>query len=245
MKRGIKMNDTTKNEITETIFKFYDSYDVNDPKGFRSVFHTNARIFEVWHDSDWLHNEWGDYGDIPTPLLISKRMHLIDATNDIAVSKSGMTMTGSHDFTEYWTLLKVDGSWKITSCACEPKTINPNALPMDGIMETLQNFYNGFDTRNYDFLKKALHRNALIYSNDRPELRDGLTLDAWFSINPALTAVKFERETLLTDYNNNLIAFVKDEWRSEASLVVTNYYHLVFFGDSWKITVITFNAGNY
>jgi hypothetical protein len=108
----------THQDIKNTVRTYVESYLQADAAGLGRAFHADTRLLsidqgklEATEMRDWLTNvdERKKKGDIRvgTPEILS-----IDHTGDAAVAKLSLKLA-TVQFTDYLSLLRIDGAWKI------------------------------------------------------------------------------------------------------------------------------------
>lgn len=244
---------STKDEVREAIKNFTEALNIpGDAVRFKNAFHPNARIY---------HGSLGADRSIPSDDYCERAASapeeeweaietvLLDITGDAAFAivewrhpAGRRPQNNPNDtFTDYYPLLKVDNAWKVTSLTDELK--REGIIPdKDGIQKTLQTFYGGFDSHDYDLMKTAFHMDVRVYGDD-DDFRKGLGFDDWRDTLSRRSPETFEREVLLSIIGET-IAFAKVKWRGSVHSF-TDYYTLTFVNSSWIITTRIFSTKNH
>ncbi len=113
----------------------------------------------------------------------------------------------------------------------------------DGIMQTLQCFFAGFDAKDGAVVKQAFHPQAFLFNASEEEAAQGIPIHMFcdnflpfIKANPQhpWNQETCEKEVLMIDITEDA-AIAKVEWRY-SFLVMTDYYTLMRQGDKWLIT---------
>lgn len=110
-------NSTSELEqITETLMHYIDGTANGEPERLRTAFHPDFNLYTV-NDRDSLWIRSGEqYISNVTPGKKANRVGRIisiDFENDAATAKAEIVIPGWRIFTDYFLLLKYEGSWKI------------------------------------------------------------------------------------------------------------------------------------
>lgn len=117
-----------------------------------------------------------------------------------------------------------------------------NEVEKSGILKTLGYFFDGFDRRDGELVRKAFHPNAFLY-NSAQEAAQGIPIAVFCDEflpyvkndpNHQWNKEKCEKEVVMLDITEDA-AVCKVEWRY-SFLVMTDYYTLVRIEDDWFIT---------
>jgi hypothetical protein len=115
------MNSTDLEMIAQTMGMYCDGVHHGDIEKLRKAFHPSASIVG-YYQGDLLYDSLGEFLDlvkgIPVPASsgeeYDKRIVSIDVTGTVATAKMAELYLGLR-FTNYMSLVKVDGTWVIVS----------------------------------------------------------------------------------------------------------------------------------
>lgn len=113
--------------VRETLGLYFRGHATGDGDYFRKAFHPEAKLFAI-RDGKFWELPSGDYAarasgrPAPDEARRTRRVESVDITGNVAVAKLVLDYPEVR-FTDYMTLLKVEGSWKIVNKAfyAEPK----------------------------------------------------------------------------------------------------------------------------
>ena len=113
----------------------------------------------------------------------------------------------------------------------------------DGIMQTLQCFFSGFDAKDGAVVKQAFHPQAFLFNASEKEAAQGIPIQIFcdnflpfIKANPEhpWNSETCEKEVLMIDSTGDA-AVAKVAWRF-SFLVMTDYYTLMRLDGKWLIT---------
>ncbi len=91
----------------------------------------------------------------------------IEVTGNVAVAKLGLAYPGRR-FTDYMTLLKINGEWKIVNKIAysvrDPKNNSAEQADIDAIKVPLENYMMGHKTGKAEYMKKAFYTEGNLMS---------------------------------------------------------------------------------
>ena len=109
-------NDSEIEEISETLFNYIDGTAIGDPDKLRKAFHPDFNLYTVT-DKDSLRIRSGEryISEVKKGQKSNRigRIISIDYEKDAAIAKVEIVMPNTRIFTDYFLLLKYEGSWKI------------------------------------------------------------------------------------------------------------------------------------
>ena len=103
-----------------------------------------------------------DYQAKSTPYIDS-----IEVTGNVAIARLGLNYPGRR-FTDYMTLMKIDGEWKITNKIAysvrDPRNNIAETADMKKLRVPLENYLMGHKTGKAEYMKKAFHTEGQLMS---------------------------------------------------------------------------------
>lgn len=103
-------------KITKTIMLYIDGTANGEPEKLREAFHPDFNLYSVTESDSLRIWEGADYvGRIKKGVKNTRqgRIISIDFEKDAAIAKAEIVIPGWRIFTDYFLLLKYEGSWKI------------------------------------------------------------------------------------------------------------------------------------
>ena len=103
-------------EITVTLMKYIDGTANGEPDKLREAFHPDFNLYSVTKEDSLRIWKGQDYiGGIKEGEKNNRigRIISVDFENDVATAKAEILIPGARIFTDYFLLVKFDGSWKI------------------------------------------------------------------------------------------------------------------------------------
>ncbi|NNF00435.1 MAG: hypothetical protein HKN25_15560 [Pyrinomonadaceae bacterium] len=162
----------------------------------------------------------------------------IEVTGDVAIGKLGLAYPGRR-FTDYMTLMKIDGEWKITNkiaySVTDPKNSVAERADLNAIRVPLENYMTGHKTGRAEYMKKAFHTEGKLMS-----MRSGkfTTLDfdkfiGYFKGTPAKDEALRKRWIERIDATGNVA--IGKIILDYPNVKFTDYMSLMKFNGEWKI----------
>ena len=162
----------------------------------------------------------------------------IEITGDVAVARLGLNYPNRH-FTDYMTLLKIDGEWKIVNKIAysvrDPKNNKAERADIDAIKIPLENYLMGHKTGKAEYMQKAFHTEGKLMF-----MRDGkyTTIDFKDYIGrmngkPAKDEANRKRWIESIDVTGNIA--IGKIILDYPTAKFTDYMALLKIGDEWKI----------
>lgn len=101
--------------ITETLTNYIDGTANGNPTQVKKAFHPDFKLYTVQNDSLWIRSGKKYIANIKEGRKNSRqgRIIAIDIENDAASAKAEIVIPGWRIYTDYFLLLKYEGSWKI------------------------------------------------------------------------------------------------------------------------------------
>ena len=109
-------SDSAIAQITETIMNYIDGTANGDPEKLRKVFHPDFNLYAVTDKDSLLIRSGEKYiSNIKPGEKVNRigRVISIDVENNAAIAKAEIVIPGWRIFTDYFLLMKYEGSWKI------------------------------------------------------------------------------------------------------------------------------------
>ena len=102
-------------QITETLTDYIEGTANGEPERLRRAFHPNFNRYTVTKDSLWIRSGQQYIANIKAGEKNNRigRIIAIDYEKDAATAKVEIVMPNCRIFTDYFLLLKYEGSWKI------------------------------------------------------------------------------------------------------------------------------------
>jgi hypothetical protein len=214
-----------------------------DSKQLSTAMHTVGKLIYI-RDGKYTKVEFPDYltgWKLRDQKVVAETISYIDSievTGDVAIGKLGLDYPGRR-FTDYMTLLKIDGEWKITNkiaySVSDPKNNKAESADIDAIRVPLENYIMGHKTGKGEFMQKAFHTEGKLMS-----MRDGkyTTLDfnefiSYFKGIPAKDEALRKRWIERIDVTGNVA--IGKVILDYPSVKFTDYMSLMKIGSEWKI----------
>lgn len=102
-------------QITETLMHYIEGTANGEPERLRKAFHPDFNLYTVSKDSIWIRSGEQYISKIKVGEKNNRigRIISIDYEKDAAIAKAEITVPNWRIFTDYFLLLKYEGSWKI------------------------------------------------------------------------------------------------------------------------------------
>ncbi len=162
----------------------------------------------------------------------------IEVTGDVAIGKLGLDYPGIV-FTDYMTLLKINGEWKITNKIAysvrDAKNNKAETADIEAIKIPLENYILGHKTGKGEYMKKAFHTEGKLTS-----MRDGkfITVEfdkfiGYFKGTPAKDEAMRKRWIERIDVTGNVA--IGKVILDYPNVKYTDYMSLLKISGEWKI----------
>jgi hypothetical protein len=101
--------------ITATIMDYIDGTANGEPEKLKRAFHSDFNLYTIANDSLWVRSGKTYVSNIKEGVKANRigRIISIDYENDAAVAKAEIVIPNWRIFTDYFLLMKYEGSWKI------------------------------------------------------------------------------------------------------------------------------------
>lgn len=102
-------------QITATLMDYIDGTGNGEPEKLRKAFHPDFNLYTVTQDTLWIRSGEKYIANVKAGEKTSRigRIISIDYEKDAAMAKAEIVIPGWRIFTDYFLLLKYQGSWKI------------------------------------------------------------------------------------------------------------------------------------
>lgn len=222
---------------------YLENHIKGDSKQLGKSMHTVGRLIYL-RDGRYYPVEFSRYlsgWKLRDPKVVEQTRSYIDSieiTGDVAVARLGLDYPG-RSFTDYMTLLKIDGEWKIVNkiaySVSDPKNNSAERGDLDAIRVPLENYLMGHKTGKAEYMKKAFYTEGkLMY------MRGGKysTIDFKDYIGrmngkPAKDEAMRKRWIESIDVTGNVA--VGKIILDYPTVKFTDYMALLKIGDEWKI----------
>ncbi len=169
----------------------------------------------------------------------------IEVAGNVAVAKLGLHYPGRH-FTDYMTLLKIDGEWKIVNKIAysvrDPKNNAAMRADIDAVKVPLENYIMGHKTGKAEYMRKAFHTEGKLMSmrGGKYTTTDFEKFFGYFKGKPAKDEAMRKRWIESIDVTGNIA--VGKIILDYPTVKFTDYMALLKIGDEWKIVNKAFYA---
>ncbi|MFW0739590.1 nuclear transport factor 2 family protein [Flavobacterium sp. T12S277] len=102
-------------QIRETLLDYIEGTANGQPERLRKVFHPNFNLYSVANDTLWIRSGQKYIADIKVGQKSNRigRIIAVDIEKDAAIAKAEIKVPNWRTFTDYFILLKYEGTWKI------------------------------------------------------------------------------------------------------------------------------------
>jgi hypothetical protein len=214
-----------------------------DSKYMKIAMHTEGKLMYI-RDGKYTTVDFKDYIDRMRPRLAKdeaqRRRYIesIEITGNVAVAKLIIKYPTVH-FTDYMTLLKMNGEWKIVNKVAysvrDPKNNQAESADIGAARIPLENYIKGHKTGQAEYMRKAFHTDGKLMS-----LRDGkfTTVDfeqffGYFKGTPAKDEAMRKRRIESIKVTGNIA--VGKVILDHPNVKFTDYMVLLKINDEWKI----------
>ena len=163
-------NVMAQNSEIEAVKKPLENYLTNhikgDSKQLGKSMHTVGRLIYLRDGKRYYPVEFSKYlsgWKLRDPKIVEQTRSYIDSievTGNVAVAKLGLAYPGRR-FTDYMTLLKINGEWKIVNKIAysvgDPKNNSAERGDIDAVKIPLENYLMGHKTGKAEYMKKAFY----------------------------------------------------------------------------------------
>ncbi len=114
--------------VTETLNHYIEGTANGEPERLKIAFHPDFKLYTVTKDSLWIRSGKNYIANIKKGKKSSRvgRIISIDIENDAASAKAEIVIPGWRIYTDYFLLLKYQGSWKIVQKSYSYRPIPKN-----------------------------------------------------------------------------------------------------------------------
>ena len=102
-------------QISETLMLYIDGTANGKPQKLKKAFHPDFNLYTITNDSLWIRSGKTYISNVKEGRKSNRigRIITIDYENNAAMAKAEIVIPGWRIFTDYFLLLKYEGSWKI------------------------------------------------------------------------------------------------------------------------------------
>lgn len=214
-----------------------------DSKQLGKALHTEGRLIYL-SEGKYTALEFPDYlgimklRDPKYAAQVISYIDKIEVTGDVAVCKLGLDYGGIR-FTDYMTLFKIGGEWKIANKIAysvrDPQNNKAMSADIEAIRVPLENYMMGHKTGKAEYMKKAFYTEGNLMS-----MRDGkfttvdfATFIGYFKGTPAKDEALRKRWIESIDVTGNVA--IGKIILDYPNVKFTDYMSLLKIGDEWKI----------
>ena len=162
----------------------------------------------------------------------------IEITGNVAVARLGLDYPG-RSFTDYMTLMKIKGEWKIVNkiaySVSDPKNNSAERGDIEAIKIPLENYLMGHKTGKAEYMKKAFYTegNLMSMRGGKFTTVDFPTFIGYFKGKPAKDEAMRKRWIESIDVTGNVA--VGKIILDYPTVKFTDYMALLKIGNEWKI----------
>jgi len=111
--KSLQKNDLE--QVTETLLHYIEGTANGQPERLRKVFHPKFNLFTVAKDTLWIRSGEQYISNVKAGEKVNRigKIISIDIEKDAAIAKAEIVIPNLRIFTDYFLLLKYEGSWKI------------------------------------------------------------------------------------------------------------------------------------
>ena len=108
-------NKSEIKEISETIMLYIDGTANGEPDKLKTAFHPDFNLYTITNDTLWIRSGKKYIANVKKGVKKNRigRIISIDYENDAAIAKAEILIPNWRIFTDYFLLLKYEGTWKI------------------------------------------------------------------------------------------------------------------------------------
>ena len=245
---GISGNVLAQNSEIDAVRKPLENYLVNhikgDSKQLGKSMHTVGRLIYLRDGKRYYPVEFSRYltgWKLRDPKVVEQTKSYIDSieiTGNVAVARLGLDYP-NRSFTDYMTLLKINGEWKIVNKIAysvgDPKNNSAERADINAVRVPLENYIMGHKTGKAEYMRKAFYKEGKLMT-----MRGGkyTTVDfekffGYFKGKPAKDEAMRKRWIESIDVTGNVAMgkIILDY----PTVKFTDYMALLKIGDEWKI----------
>jgi hypothetical protein len=251
---NIAGKDLSERSGIEAVRRPLESYlmghKTGDSKYMKIAMHTEGKLMYI-RDGQYTTVDFKDYIGRMKPRLAKddaqreRYIESIEIAGNVAVAKLIIKYPMVH-FTDYMTLLRMNGEWKIVNKVAysvrDPKNNKPERPDIKAAKVPLENYILGHKTGKAGYMRKAFHTEGKLMS-----MRDGkfATVDfekffSYFTGEPAKDEVKRERRIESIEMTGNMA--VGKIILDYPTVKFTDYMILLRINGDWKIVNKSFYA---
>ena len=113
--KTVNVAKTDSEQVTETLLDYIEGTANGQPERLRKAFHPDFNLYTVAKDSLWIRSGEEYISNVKVGEKVNRigKIISIDIENDAAIAKAEIVIPNVRTFTDYFLLLKYQGSWKI------------------------------------------------------------------------------------------------------------------------------------
>jgi len=243
----VSENVTAQNSEMDAVKKPLENYLENhikgDSKQLGKSMHTVGRLIYL-RDGKYVPVEFQRYlsgWKLRDQKVVDQTKSYIDSieiTGNVAVARLGLDYPG-RSFTDYMTLLKINGEWKIVNkiaySVTDPKNNSAERGDIDAIKVPLENYLMGHKTGKGEYMKKAFYTegNLMSMRGGKFTTVDFPTFIGYFKGKPAKDEAMRKRWIESIDVTGNVA--IGKIILDYPTVKFTDYMALLKIGNEWKI----------
>lgn len=232
---GNKVVKSDAEQITEILFDYIEGTAYGQPERLRKAFHPRFNLYTVANDSLWTRSGEQYISNIKPGEKSNRigRIISIDIEKDAAIAKAEIIVPGWRTFTDFFLILKYEGSWKIVhksyswreySGKATGKTENEKAKKINDILSA----YHQYDLFN---------GSVIVAQNGKEVVKKsyGKANFAWDVDNTPTT--KFRVGSLTKQFTALLILQLKQEGKLKLDDKILTHLPWYFKNTGSKLTI--------
>ena len=113
--KTVNFAKTDSEQVTETLLDYIEGTANGQPERLRKAFHPDFNLYSVAKDSLWIRSGEEYISNVKVGEKVNRigKIISIDIEKDAAIAKAEIVIPNVRTFTDYFLLLKYQGSWKI------------------------------------------------------------------------------------------------------------------------------------
>lgn len=113
--KTVNVAKTDSEQITETLLNYIEGTANGQPERLRKAFHPDFNLYTVTKDALWIRSGKEYISNVKVGEKVNRigKIISIDIEKDAAIAKAEILIPNDRVFTDYFLLLKYEGSWKI------------------------------------------------------------------------------------------------------------------------------------
>ncbi|KFC21764.1 dehydrogenase [Chryseobacterium sp. FH1] len=113
--KTVNVAKTDSEQVKETLLDYIEGTANGQPTRLRKAFHPDFNLYTVAKDSLWIRSGEEYISNVKVGEKVNRigKIISIDIEKDAAIAKAEIVIPNVRTFTDYFLLLKYQGSWKI------------------------------------------------------------------------------------------------------------------------------------